>query len=226
MQEEKTEGILLQSIPYLGREKILKVLSQNNGLISLIAKNRAHLPFTNPFLIAEWVYKKRNSAIYSLKDVSLHKDLSELRLNFSTLSHAGQIAQDLLLSQLPEKKGEGPYALVVSYLSKLPQSSSPEALLASFRLKLLMHDGLLGLQNECTQCDSQGFYLENGESVCKAHSFATSLAFNLEEWQLLQHLTFVRKFSELQDLTLSLQMQEKIKKIFYSSYQISSNHCR
>lgn len=219
MQEEKTEGILLQSIPYLGREKILKVLSKENGLVSLIAKNRSHLPFTNPFLIAEWVYKKRNGAIHSLKDVSLMKDLSDLRLNFSILSHAGQMAQDILISQLPEKKGSGPYALSASYLCKLGSSSSPEALGASFRLKLLMHDGLLGLQNGCMQCGQTACYLENGESVCKTHSLVSSISFKNDEWETLHHLTFARQFSIIENARPSLQMQEKIKKMFYKLYK-------
>lgn len=219
MREEKTEGILLQTIPYLGQKKILKILSQNDGLLSLFVQNRSHLPFTNPFLIAEWVYSRKSSAIHSLKDVSLLQDLSDLRIHYETLNHAGQIAQDILRTQLSEKKGHGPYALVTAYLSKLPHVANPEVLVASFRLKLLMHDGLLRLQNECSQCKSCASFLEGGESFCLVHGSQAGSFFGEEEWEILHQLTFTRQFSAFQGLKLSLQTQEKIKKMFYRSYQ-------
>jgi DNA repair protein RecO len=191
MEEKKTEGLLLQAIPYLGNQKILKVLTAEDGIVSLMAKTKSLLPFTNPFLIAEWVYKKGNREIHSLVDATLCNNLSNLRTNFETLSSAGQIAQDLLRSQYPEKIGRGPYALSVAFLQKLPQFAFPEVLVASFRLKLLMHDGLLSFEGE----------------LC---------GFSCTEWELLQQLTFVRQFHVLQSLAIEPATQEKIKNFFYS----------
>lgn len=215
MEEEKTEGLLLQAIPCLGSQKILKVLTREGGLISLIAKKKSLLPMTNPFLIAEWIYKKGKGEIHHLVDASLSHDFSDLRCDFATIAAAGQIAQDLLRSQYPEKAGSGPYLLTTAYLQKLPHFSSPEILISSFRLKLLMHDGLLALQNECANCGSQATSLLEGESYCTHHATNHSILFLPNEWESLHQLTYARHFQILKEIEIDPLLHEKIKKIFY-----------
>ena len=131
----KTPGLLLQSIPYLGKKKILKILTPEQGLISLFAQTSS----LTPFCIAEWVYRKSNQEIHSIQDTTLLDPLFELRTSYAILSAAGSIAQDLLRTQMPGKKA--PFALASAYLKKLPLN--PPIFAASFRLKLLLHEGLL-----------------------------------------------------------------------------------
>ncbi len=141
MKEEKTEGLLLQSIPYLGTQTILKVFTPELGLLSLIVKKGIF----QPFCIGEWVYIEKTQGLYPLKDASVFEHFLELRTSFAILSAAGKIGRALLQSQLPGKGG-GLYALAIAYLKKLPQFSHPETLVCSFFLKLLLHDGLLSLK--------------------------------------------------------------------------------
>lgn len=219
MEEKKTEGLLLQTIPYLSNQKILKVLTSDAGLITLMAKKKSLQPFTQPFLIAEWVYTIGKGEIHTLKDASLCLDLSELRVSYPVISAAGLIAQDLLKSQCPEKNGRGPYALTVAFFQKLPQSASLEAMIASFRLKLLMHDGLLGLQNECVHCGASSSSLDEGGSYCQIHRSIHSISFSVSEWELLHLLTFVRQFQPIQNIKMEHSLQNKIEQLFYSLYR-------
>lgn len=212
--EEKTEGLLLQSISYLGTQKILKVFAPDAGLISLMSKKASSAALTNPFILAEWVYKKGKEEIHLLKDATLLNDFSDLRQNYETLSAAGHIAQDLLRSQLPAKKGGDLYALALAYLKKLAAFSHPEILAASFRLKLLLHEGLLSLQKECIQCGAPATHLSQGESFCRHHAIHSQLAFTSEEWEFLQIFTYARQFSLLQTLSLSSALQKKIGDLF------------
>ncbi len=161
----KTTGLLLQSIPYLGQKKILKVLTPEQGLLSFFAKKSA----LTPFCLAEWVYFKSHKEVHSLRDTTLLDSLLELRQDYSTLTAAGAIVQDLLRTQLPNKKA--PFALVCAYLKKLPLN--PPLLAASFRLKLLHHEGLLSLD----------------------HPEPT---FTSTEWDQVQILTLARQFSLIQ----------------------------
>lgn len=218
MEEKKTEGLLLQAIPYLGDCKILKVLTASDGLVSLMAKKKSLHSLTNPFLIAEWVYAKGKGEIHALKDASLCHDFSHLRANYSMISAAGILAQDLLKSQHPEKNGKGPYALAVSFFQKLPESLSYSAMIASFRLKLLLHDGLLGLENQCAHCTEAPLFLSGGESLCKNHAGAYSIPFSKDEWEKLCHLAFARQFTLLQKTTLEKQLEGKIEQIFLNVY--------
>ncbi len=214
MEEKKTEGLLLQAIPYLGNCKILKVLTCEEGLISLMAKKKSLHPFTNPFLIAEWVYTKGKKEIHTLTDASLCHDFSNLRKNYSLISAAGRIAQDLLKSQYLEKRGKGPYVLAISFFHKLPESLCYSAMIASFRLKLLLHEGLLAIQDRCSHCDNLPLYLSDGESCCPMHASAHSLVFSPDEWALLHSLAFARQFQTLQNMNLEKKLEEKIEQLF------------
>jgi DNA repair protein RecO (recombination protein O) len=214
MEEKKTEGLLLQAIPYLGNSKILKILTSSDGLISVMAKKKSMQPFGNPFLIAEWVYAKGKGEIHLLKDASLCHDFSNLRKSYSLIATAGIMAQDLLKSQCPEKMGQGPYALTSAFFQKLSQDVSLPAMIASFRLKLLLHDGLLGLQNECAHCKEPSLFLDQGESFCKMHASAHSIPFSKNEWDLLHSLAFARQFQILQNIHLDKNFQEKIGHLF------------
>jgi DNA repair protein RecO len=223
MEEKKTEGLLLHSIPYLRDTRILKVLTKDHGLISLIAKKKSLTPFTHPFLIAEWVYQLGRGNIHILKEASLQNDLSNLRESFSVISSAGAIAQDLLKSQFPEKQGSGPYALTTAFFQKLPYTPKPHILVASFRMKLLIHDGLLSLENGCSECGNQALFLDRGESFCQNHTTSSGIGFSITEWTHLQELTFLRQFGELQRMEVEQITLTKIQEIFYRCTERDSN---
>jgi len=212
--EEKSQGVLLQSIPYLGRQKILKIFMPENGLVSLIVKsaNPALTALTSPFCIAEWVYKKGQKEIHTLKDGSLLDNLLELRINYDTLAAAGAMAQDLLRSQLPSKRAPALFDLFCAYLKKSAHFAKPAILAASFRLKLLQHEGLLSLQKECSSCASFAVHLHQGESYCPYHAPFPGLTFTAEEWETLHLLAFARQFSLFQHLVHA--PLEKISALF------------
>ncbi|MES2274211.1 MAG: DNA repair protein RecO [Chlamydiota bacterium] len=197
MTEEMSQGVLLQTIPYLGRQKILKVFMPEEGLVTLIAKsaNPSWTAFTTPFCIAEWVYKKGQKEIHTLKDGSLIDGLLELRQTYPILTQAGLMAQDLLRSQLPAKSAKNLYDLFCAYLKKLTFFSEPEILTASFRLKLLLHEGLLSLQNECCLCQAPASHLFQGESYCLKDASFLGITFTADEWNQLCLLAFGRQFS-------------------------------
>lgn len=207
--EEKSLGLLLQVIPYLGRERILKVFTQEGGLITLMSKKPTHSSLI-PFCIAEWVYKKRSGDIYPLIDGSLFDPLLSLRQSYTTLTTAGSIAQDLLRSQLPAKGARELYSLLCSYFGRLSTFENPSILAASFRLKLLLHEGLLALRSSCTMCHEEASVLAQGESLCEAHAPLIALFFSKNEWQTLHQLTFAKRFSLLQRVELSPSLAEKI----------------
>jgi DNA repair protein RecO len=212
MSEEKSHGVLLQSIPYLGRKCILKIFTPENGLISLMANPSKGTALTTPFCIAEWVYKKGNREIHTFTDGSLIDGLLPLKQNYATLVSAGAMAKDLLQSQLPAKGAKDLYELLCVYFKKLPTFSHPEILAASFRLKLLLHEGLLSLEAGCSLCGAPALYLSQGESYCPAHAPLSGQVFTPSEWTQLQQLAFARQFSALQEIDKA--PLEKIERLF------------
>jgi DNA repair protein RecO (recombination protein O) len=193
MSEEKNVGILLQAIPYLGHQRILKVFTPEEGLISLITKS-TKLTALAPFCIAEWVYKKGQKEIHTLTDGTLLDGLLELRKDYATLCAAGAMAKDLLTTQFPGKKAPALYALLCAYMKKIPLSPKPDIFAASFRLKLLQHEGLLSLEQLCA-CGAPARQLSEGESHCT--KCKPGLLFTSDEWEQLHQLAYVRQFSAL-----------------------------
>jgi recombinational DNA repair protein (RecF pathway) len=146
MSEEKTVGLLLQAIPYLGNKKVLKVLSPE-GLLTLMSGKKNLNLITTPFVWAEWVYQvKDKKELHSLHDGTLLDDLSRLKENYEGLITAGQMAQDLLKTQMPGKTAIEALTLTLACFRKLHLFTHPRVLLAAFRLKLLHCEGLI---DEC-----------------------------------------------------------------------------
>jgi DNA repair protein RecO len=131
----------------------LKVLTPTHGLISILAKFAATKKgnwsaLTTPFLIAEWVYTQGRSDLCLLKEGSLIDPLFALKDSYARLSTAGQIAQDLLRTQLPGKAAEGPFSIAVTCLRELAAGKEATSSVAAFRRQLLEWEGLWDEDNE------------------------------------------------------------------------------
>jgi DNA repair protein RecO (recombination protein O) len=146
---EKVEGIVLRSLPYREQEKILTLFTAERGLISLIvkkiSKKSSHLlALSSLFCQGEFLYEKGNSDLYRFLDGSLLDEHLFLRQNWRYLEAASKLTKALLHSQLPGKPAPHLYALFISYLRQIPHFEEPLGLFASFYLKLLHHEGVLG----------------------------------------------------------------------------------
>ncbi len=139
--EEKAAGLLLQTTPYLGQKKILKIFTPH-GMATLFAQKCT----LTPFCIAEWVWSNTQKEIGTLKDTTLLDPLLCLKESYPLILAAGQLAKDLLRTQLPGKGAPEVYQLACLYFKKLPLA--PTAFVASFKLKLLLHEGLLSLEQD------------------------------------------------------------------------------
>ena len=184
--EEKISGLLLHAVPYLGRKKILKIFTPD-GLLSLIS-NSSKFP-TDPFCLAEWVYRKNQRELYPLVDATLFDSFHNLRQSLSTLTAAGSIAQDLLKTQMPHKASAELFQLASLYFKNLEMN--PPILAASFRLKLLYHEGLLGEEEKI---------------------------FTAEEWEQVSVLAFGRKLSIIAGVTAI--PPEKIGALFLDRFSL------
>lgn len=200
MEEKKTEGLLLKAIPYLNDQKILKVLTPNDGLISLMAKKKHQKIFLDPFLLAQFVFRKGKSEIHSLIDYSLIDDLTEIRQSLDTINAAASIAKDLLTTQLPGKSFPKLFALACIYLQKLPKIKNLKALLTSFKLKLLIHEGLLNL--------------DNSDHFCQEHALNDHIQFLPKQFILVKTLALSKSLREITDQDLDTELEIKILKLF------------
>lgn len=226
MQAYRTEGIILQALNFQDYDRILTVFTSHEGLIKLFLKgaNRPRMGnVTSPLTRAEFVYTLGNSDLYSCREISAITQYLPLRQSLATLEAAGEILKATLTSQLANVPAPDLYTLLSSYLEKLPLMRDPQALVASFCLKLLRHDGLFSPESVCAVCQRplEEYYIVSGEAFCPQHAPPYSLQFPQEEMTLLLQLAYCRTFAEVAHLQLSNELRQKIAQFFSSQLNIS-----
>lgn len=221
MEIYKTEGIILQALPFQNYDQILSVFTFNEGLIKLILKgaysskkgNGAH---TNPLTLAEFLFTKGRSELFLCRDVYPINSFLKLRQDLPSLEAACDLLQAILSSQLTHKPAPALYALLQAYLEKMPEAAHPPTLNSSFRLKILRHEGLLHLAAKCSHCEAEfeSCAIYEGECYCPAHAPINALIFNQHEKKLLEQMAFCQYLSEIIPLFLPVHLPSKIKRLF------------
>lgn len=196
MQSEKCEGIVLRSQEYKERERIVSIFSREHGVISLIAKGMSRkkpelLAATTPFCIADFCFLKGRSSLFRLQDAAIKKNLLILRSNLAHLQAAAEMTKAVYHSQLPEKDAPALYALLKAYLLHLPDFMKTEALLSSFYLKILVHEGLLS-------------------------PLDPPPIFQSGEWEELLPLLAVKTFEQLKTFSISPKLLSNARETFFS----------
>jgi len=219
MTWQTTEGIVLQSIPFQSQHRILKVFTQKKGLLSFFVKNISPnnsqlIALTTPFSYGEWVFQKSTQDLHKIKDTTLLNSFLLLRNSLDSLNAGGSILRAVLKTQMPNKPAPALFALLLTYLQKIPDFPNPDVLATSFYLKLLLLEGLLHFTHECSHCKKPACSLAHGESVCKNHTLDPSRIFSEKDWEVLHELTYARQFSKLKSLDVSPRLFAEIEKIF------------
>lgn len=224
MNEEKTEGIVLKAIPFKENDRILTLFTPDRGVMSLyvrgLSKKKPSLVnLTTPFCRAEFLFRQGRSDLYRFIDGTILDLHLPLRRSYHNLKYAGKMLQAILKSQMPGKGAKPLYFLLLSYLKKLPDSSMPDTLWASFTLKLLKYEGLLAIHDTCLTCEAEkATHISEGESRCGKCSSPMSLSFSDLDWKALQVLSLARTFDPFINLELNPSFLQAIDSLFNAQY--------
>lgn len=141
---ETVRAIVLHAFPLRDRDEIVRLFSRELGRLSLIAKRKkGEALLLRPLSEGEFIFKRGKGELHRLIDGSLLNGHLDLRKNFATLKAAGELLSTILLSQHDEKPAPSLFDLFAAYLAHLPVSANPSLLVASFKLKVLKHEGLI-----------------------------------------------------------------------------------
>jgi len=213
----KTKGITLKSTPFKDSSKIVHVLSDDLGIISVIVKsltkkNLTKISFCSSFTISELILKKNNSDIFAIKDLNLLDSNIHLRENLKYLNTASLMTKAILDSHIYQKKDFNIFLLLKSYLKKI--SINPDSLYLSFLLKLLSNEGFLQLKTKCSYCEKDASSLLQGESLCLDHSNSFAMKFEKDDFKKIFVLCFSKSFSLLENIEISKSLKEKVTLLF------------
>lgn len=219
MEYEKTEGIVLRSLPYQDKNRIVTIFSDCYGVLQLIvkgisAKRTDKLALSSPLCQGEYLFYRGKSSLMHFVDGSVLSEHLQLRTKMQHIQAAADLVNIILSSQMPHKPAPKVYQFFYKCLKAIPLFTDPSPLINSFCIKLLKQEGLLALRPFCSQCTKEAMALYHGESFCSFHLPKLAFTFSQEEWNTLLVLTYATTFSQLQSLVLSEGLLQKIKQIF------------
>lgn len=213
---QTTEGIILQVIPFRDNDQILTLFTPQEGLIKLFyrrsQKGQKLQGLPTPLQKVEVVYRETKGELFQGHDIALIEPFTSLLKNFRQLQASCDLLQAIHFSQLIGKAAPRLYDLLCFYLKKIPLIPCPETLVASFRLKLLWHDGLMCFPLICSTCGEpliSAAYLHEAETWCERHRQIDHPIWRQKELELLYRLIFCQNYRELhlEELNQELQIQ-------------------
>lgn len=222
-----TEGIILRVIPYRDYDQIITLFTEE-GLLKILfkgslSKRRGVQGITMPLTKVQLVYREKEGEIYSCLEMSLIDTFSSLRKELIHLEVACELLQILFQTQLVGKAAPKLYALLCFYLDKIPKVQHPKILSASFRLKLLRHDGLAAFPFQCNICQEvlvENAYIQNSDWWCRKHQSLGSQHFGQEELNQIYGLALSQRFQAFSAHEVSVELQNKIKRFFDECIEI------
>lgn len=172
---KKIEGIIVGEKSYSETSKILRVITEEYGLISLIAKGAKRLksPLRNvteklTFGIFNIQYKETGLSI--LISVDIIDSLKEIRKDITKISYASFVAD---LSEQVMKQGHhhGIFSLFKNGLKKINDGYDPMVISNILELKYLDYLGVMPILDKCSICSSKKsivtLSVDKGGYVCK-----------------------------------------------------------
>lgn len=218
MEIYKTEGIILNTLLYRDYDVIATVFSRDYGIIKLFIKSslKKNGGFIEELTRAEFVYTASKSELMPCQEITLVQSSLRLRQQLGPLEAACDMLMAIQKSQYPLKPAPKIYQLMTNYLIQLPTFSNPEALRASFKLKLLRHEGLFTLQHNCKSCEKElhAYTFCHGAFFCSEHAPESGLHFSREEADILILLGFSQDYAQLNLASISSYFQTKINTLF------------
>lgn len=219
----KTEGILLQAITFKEADQILTAITVE-GLIKLmykggLSKKRGRGTLTAPLQQVEIIYSKGRSEISSCRELSLLKSFLELRQKIEFLESAGEMGAAIIATQQTYAPNPLIYKLFLYYLENIVKVDDPFALAASFKLKLLRHEGSLAIQPNCSVCsvESTTISIYSGECYCPNHAPLEGICFSGEEIDFLMLFTYGRSLKLFSGIRVPEFLLRKIRQLFKES---------
>lgn len=219
---QATEGIILRVIPFRDYDQILSLFTADAGLIKVLtkgsrSKRRERQGSFMPLTQVEVIYCEKKGEIFGCHEMVCIESFSTLRKELLFLEVACDLLHTISVSQFMGKASPQLYALLLFYLKKIPQTAYPWILAASFRLKLLKHDGLTIFPFICYECQQpleKEAFIQECQSWCSYHQPKGSQVCESLELQMLYRLATSQSYQEISSCNISPHLQNQICAFF------------
>jgi DNA repair protein RecO (recombination protein O) len=212
----QTEGIVLKAIPFRDHDQMITLFTPDAGLVKVIHKeNRRAL--CRPLTRVELLYKEKRGEIFSSYGIHVIDTFPVLRQELSYIESSCDFIHAILESQCIGKAAPLLYQLFCSYLKKISDVTDPWVLAASFRLKLLRHEGIASFPFVCAVCHEvciDSAYVFASEVWCKKDKPQHAMLWEREELESCYIFANCQQFHEIRNETVSKETLRKVSLFF------------
>ncbi|MBT3394701.1 MAG: DNA repair protein RecO [Waddliaceae bacterium] len=211
-EKHRVEGITIHSFDFKEYDRIITVFSSEMGVISLIVKgaNRRKKgtasALATPLSCGEFIFSAGKGDLFTYHDGTIYDQFLSLRNDFDTLDAAGEMLKIVKSSLLPMKPSPLLYLLLKTFLSGFGGSENPRAVLVSFILKVLCHEGLLSIDPEIPYIQ---WLRDNGNS---------EIPFSEDEYDTILCLALSRSLQQISSLHVPKNFEDKVKALLAYNY--------
>jgi DNA repair protein RecO len=217
-------AIILRTVPYQDRHRIITALTESRGQITAIAKNciqsRRFGGALEPFTASEWIFTlKPGAELYTLTEVNVRRSYEGLRQSFERLSLAS-VLNELMLKLTPHHEPcVELFRLHSNALAAIEECDKTEfeiPLLNAYLAKLLQWSGSQPRLNVCLQCaqpleglpqnEELTCLVNNAGWICQTCRQKETLHIRAREDETIQHLLLRVSVAALKDLQMSLNI--------------------
>lgn len=191
------KGLVFRSVDYGDTSKIVTVLTEDKGFISLMARGVKNPKSKKQNLVASFteIYFEANRSgnFYYLKDGEIIDDNLNLRQGLINI-YLGQLFLDIVeRTSIKDQVEKDHYSLLAKSLSALNNNSNKEDILKIANMFLIKYISMIGYKPSifsCLKCKKRKFkqvYFskELGGILCQDHYTENSIRLSFEEYQYL-----------------------------------------
>lgn len=198
----REEAIVLKTTPFEEKALLIDLFCEESGPIKIFSNN-IRQPL-QPYSLIECVLQKGRKELYYLKETTF---LKQLPLSRTPLIFG--ICERLHAALSSATRDPQVYALFKAFLEHLHLAKRPKNLLASFLLKLLVHEGQLSLSRNAVSTT-----FVDGEWVCEENAPAWGLHFKEKEIEQLIFLATSRSLLAIDERNVEEICLMKINQVF------------
>jgi len=222
----KVKGIIISERPYKESSKLLDMITEDYGVISLIAKGSKRLKnnlrsVSTKLTYAEFQINYKEGKLSTLICADIINPLNNIKKDLLRISYASYML-DLTSQVLKENNNKNIYNILVSSLLKLEEGYDSEVITNILELKYLSYLGISPNFDTCSICGNSKIItlsVEKGGFVCKEHHTNERIVSN-KTLQIIRMLYYA-DIDKITKLEVSSPVKKEIDKFideYYDSY--------
>lgn len=223
MEIIKTEGIVIGETNYSESSKILKILTKDYGLISVMSKGCRNLKsklrgVSSKLVYADFHINYKERGISTLIGADIKNTLRTILQSIDKISYVSYLL-DLTTQAYKHSENNDIYILLISIINKINAGYDEEILTYIYELKLLDYLGIRPNIDECSICGNQKNIVtissKNGGFICQ-NCHKDDKIYSSKAIQLIRMLYYV-DISKISKLDINKEIKKELNE-FISEY--------